>query len=528
MMTIIEKSRRVIWISVLTVLLLLAASFASSYLYDLYNGGFEPVNVEIEQKGNTIMLSAAPFYKIYYTTDGSIPTQDSKQYTLPFAIERVNVLCQHNDEISVGEYQVYDADVPAANVVRTIAVAPDGTQGDVTTTTCFEQKEDITVISMIVDYDDLLDYDTGIMVKGRIYDEWIESDEAVEYVSKKQFWEYEGNYTQKGRSWERQALIEIYDNGEKIQIPAGIRIQGGMSRMYSQRGFNIYFREDYGAKSLNADIFGNGISKYKSLTLRNGGNAADSLKFKDSWIQGRLSGMRFSVLSSKPALVYINGEYWGLYILQEKYSDSFIREHFGIQDIVMVKDYEIEEGDAADLFDELLEFRTRDFSDPDVWENFKETVDIQSMADYFAAQIYIGNGDWTVDSNTCLWRSVEESEGYRDGRWRYMLYDTEYSSSLYGLVITSASYDHMGLAEMRFPLFAKAMQVEEFRELFDSSLSEVRSRFAPDDVRESLSSVLSALEKHMNYYYMRFGGYEELFEVESTAKYFEDRYVIEW
>ena len=298
--------------------------------------------------------------------------------------------------------------------------------------------------------------------------------------------------------------------------------------MYSQRGFNIYFREDYGAKSLNADIFGNGISKYKSLTLRNGGNAADSLKFKDSWIQGRLSGMGFSVLSSKPALVYINGEYWGLYILQEKYSDSFIKEHFGIQDIVMVKDYEIEEGDAADLFDELLEFRTRDFSDPDVWENFKETVDIQSMADYFAAQIYIGNGDWTVDSNTCLWRSVEESEGYRDGRWRYMLYDTEYSSSLYGLVITSASYDHMGLAEMRFPLFAKAMQVEEFRELFDSSLSEVRSRFAPDDVRESLSSVLSALEKHMNYYYMRFGGYEELFEVESTAKYFEDRYVIEW
>ena len=75
MMKVIEKNRRVIWITVLTVLLFLAASCSCSYLYTLYNSEFEPVNVEIEQKGKIVTLSAAPFYRIYYTTDGSIPTQ---------------------------------------------------------------------------------------------------------------------------------------------------------------------------------------------------------------------------------------------------------------------------------------------------------------------------------------------------------------------------------------------------------------------------------------------------------------------
>ena len=524
MMKVIEKNRRVIWITVLTVLLFLAASCSCSYLYTLYNSEFEPVNVEIEQKGKIVTLSAAPFYRIYYTTDGSIPTQQSKRYILPFSIKKINVLCQHSDEISIGNFQIHDADVPAANVVRAMAVAPDGTQGEVVTTTCFERTEDIAVVSIIVDYSDLLDYDTGILVKGRVYDEWIGSGDSSEIVENGEFWSYEGNYKQKGRSWERQALIEIYDNGDKMQIPAGIRVHGGMSRMFSQRGFNIYFREDYGAKYLDADIFGNGITRFKSLTLRNGGNAADTVKYKDSWIQRRLEGMDFTVLSSRPALVYINGEYWGIYILQEKYSESYIEEHFGAENIVMIKENELEEGDSIALYEEFLGFRSKDLNDPDIWNSFKETVDIRSMADYFAAQIYIGNYDLYVDKNIAMWRSVEKSEGYSDGRWRFMIYDTEYSSSLYNEHTTSAEYDHFGRIKNEFSIFAKAMEVEEFRNLFDESMREVRSRFAPDEVEESLYETASEWEKYLSENCARFGGSSDMLQIEPVIEYFRDKY----
>ena len=511
-------------VAVLTVILIITVYCSFSYLFVPADRVYEPVDVTVNQRGMFVSLSAAPSYKIYYTTDGSVPTRQSKRYILPFSIKRVNVLCQHSEEISIGGFQIYDAEVPAANVIRAVAVAPDGTQGDITTTTCFEQTEDIAVVSIIADYDDLLDYDTGIMVKGRVFDEWISSQEAVSIVENEQNWQYQGNFSQKGRSWERPAIIEFYCDGEKIQIPAGIRIHGGMSRMYSQRGFNLYFRQDYGADSLEADLFGNGVLRYESLTLRNGGNAADSLKFKDSWIQGRLNEMNFSVLSSRPALVYINGEYWGIYILQEKYSDAYVAEHFDVQDIIMIKEGEIEEGDDIDLYEEFLSFAEKDFRDPEVWSSFKEIVDIKSMADYFAAEIYIGNADWAPDKNIALWRTVEKGQGFGDGRWRYMMYDTEYSSSLYNREKSSAEFDHLARTESLFPIFANAMEIEEFRRLFASSMERVMSRFQPDDVKESLERVWLEWMQYVEDNSARFGGDMDLYDVEPMIDYFEDRY----
>src|SRR5690625_6473894 len=63
--------------------------------------------------------------------------------------------------------------------------------------------------------------------------------------------------------------------------------------------------------------------------------------------------------------------------------------------------------------------------------------DINSFADYYAAQIFYGNRDWP-GNNIRYWRYQSElnegaenstSSTAKDGRWRWIMYDTDASSN---------------------------------------------------------------------------------------------------
>ncbi len=75
--------------------------------------------------------------------------------------------------------------------------------------------------------------------------------------------------------------------------------------------------------------------------------------------------------------------------------------------------------------------------------------------------------------NEILWRTRDDS--YREGRWQYILHDIGYSAGLYGDATTSAKTDHFRLALERYPLFAAAMENEEFRALFARALHQIGS-----------------------------------------------------
>ena len=111
-----------------------------------------PSEVTITCENNLVSLSSETYCSIYYTVDGSIPSADSILYTGPFELKKVAMLCSASDSIAVGDYSVLDGEVPVANVIRAIAIAPDGTCSNVVTCTCFDREQDLTVISMIIDY----------------------------------------------------------------------------------------------------------------------------------------------------------------------------------------------------------------------------------------------------------------------------------------------------------------------------------------------------------------------------------------
>ena len=238
--------------------------------------------------------------------------------------------------------------------------------------------------------------------------------------------------------------------------------------------FNVYFRDSYGSPYLEYELF-EGIETYRGLRLRSGGNNAEWLKFKDAFLLDLVRGRRFAQVESRPSVLFLNGEYWGVYLLSEKVSDRMLADHYGVDpnNVILFKEGEMEEGEDGDsvLYDELMACAGKDLSDPAEWEAFCRIMDVASMADYCAARIWFGDADWRPDKNDMLWRTRDGS--FNGGRWMYVLYDVEYSSGMYGQEETAAHTDHIRMAEERYPLFAAAMKNSEFRTAFLDALREI-------------------------------------------------------
>ncbi len=154
-----------------------------------------------------------------------------------------------------------------------------------------------------------------------------------------------------------------------------------------------------------------------------------------------------------------------------------MENRFGVEakNVVVIKEAKVKEGKEEDikLYEELHSFANKDLTDPETYRLFCDTVDVQSMADYFAMRIYIGDGDWAPVRNHVLWRSRDKS--YNGGRWQYIVHDTEYSAGHYNKYVTSPETDHFRRAIQHFPVFRAAIRNKEFYTMFLKAIKKAGS-----------------------------------------------------
>ena len=460
-------------------------------------GGTEDTTADEIKEADIIFSSDSGFYNddfmlsltsltdsdIYYTLDGSIPDKNSPKYTEPIVISDVssneNVYSARSDtstgflEAAGNVFKVPDYLVDKAVIVRAATFDENGTACKPVTRTYFvglEEKEDFSnmnILSVVADPKDLFDYETGIYVRGKYYDEYDANGRGQWFDAF--WWWWTSNYSQEGRDWEREADITLFnENGEILMsTPAGIRIQGGGSRGQAQKSFNIYFRKEFsGSRRLKSDLFGTGYKPHK-LTLFAGG---DDIKFKlkDYLINNIVSEMNFSTMDFIPCSVFLNGEYWGMYYITEKYDSDYIEFHYGADkdDVIMIKNNGIEEGqeDEVELYNDALKFvEENDMTQAENYNKACELFDMDSTIDYFAALIYAGRyNDWPL-TNTALWRSrTTGKEAYHDGRWRWMVFDVNSG----GLDEPNRNDDTIWTTRNYNQFFASLAKNKEFQEKF--------------------------------------------------------------
>jgi len=499
---------------------------------------------------------------IYYTTDGSVPVPEkagTTKYSAPITIKNRN---GEANKLASYDRQFYMADgdprgslptiyyptkdqVPKATVIRAIAVNSSGKKSGVATKTYFigdnlKDYGNIRVVSLVSDPDNLVSEDRGIMVRGKESNRW---DSTPPY-----------NYRMKGADWERPAHLEIFEGSASSRSVAlsegvGIRVRGGWSRGLGQKSFTVYFKEQYGINNLRnynlipkdttlgttGAVKADGktpVERYKGFMLRNGANDCEYTKFYDVFLQDLLSDRSFATQASVPCVVYLNGEYWGPYNFQERYSDNHTEYKYGVkkENVISYDNDELDDGEPGEeeLFKKMV--GTTNYTE------FCKLVDIDNFIDYWASEIYIYNEDWP-QNNYRIWRTrnVESGNYYGDTKWRYEMFDTEFAMGIYNSGRTTGQKGVDAFNKIlngehnehpNNKLFKVLLANPEFCKKFVNTIMDLYNvNFHPDNYLPKLNKYAEVYSPLMNGYFKRWGSpWDTAYQnkVDEAKKYLND------
>ena len=358
-----------------------------------------------------------PQNHIRYTTNGNRPTAQSPLYDEPLILDE-NLYSKSDiyTIVNCPETQFYLPDSVQHCIVIRAAVFDenDSCISKVVTNSYFIHAlgcdtHGLPVVSICADTLDLFDYYRGIFVPG--------VNQSSSDPNKT------GNYFCKGREWERRCNVEFYENDNSgINQEAGLRTHGGVSRRYQQKGMKLYAREEYGKKRFKHQFFDDvSIEKVKRLSLK---------PFKCSnWLQVGLTDalchrvarhLDVDVLGTRAVVVYLNGEYWGIYYLEEATDQHYLEDHYDVEpdSCNIIKNWLIlDEGDGTQwihLYDWL---ETADLSKAEQYDYLCSKIEINNFIDYTVFELYSANVDWPANNVRC-WQTG-------DRKWRWMFFDSD-------------------------------------------------------------------------------------------------------
>lgn len=536
-------------LAVLSVLVLIAVCAAASgfrweYFYAgfVYGGNTEANSKIIFSKDTGFyeddfyLRIYAPTDDIFYTLDGSEPTEYSSKYESPILIEDASKNENNHSmrrDLSAGfiaredEYAAPDYLIDKCTVLKAVYFDKEGVRSDIEERVYFvdfEEKtgyENINIISITSDPGNLFSDDKGIYVLGDTF------ENAIGAVNQEEtdWCLWPANYTNGGRPWEREAHITVFNEQREhvLSQNVGIRIQGGASRGLYPKSFNIYARDEYGDNRMRYDFWGTGYYP-KRMTLSSGGNDNRG-KMLDRLGSELTRDCDFTTMNYEPYILFLNGEYWGFYYLTEKYDEHYIEQYYGIdqENVIIVKNGELEKGNPEDLnlYLEMCSFlETADLTKEENYQYACELLDMQSFIDYFAAEIYMARLiDWPT-SNYALWRTrTAGNQAYEDGKWRWMLFDLNTAA----MQEESVEHDTLERVIRKSPIFKNLWTNSEFRDTFSERILEMSETiFYEDIVLEKVSEYVDFMFEPVQKHHQRFFGrsYEEKYPTAESIRNF--------
>ena len=397
----------------------------------------------------TVEITVPEGYTVRYTTDGSLPTAKSTEYTAGIKLKN-----------QYGE----------ATVIRAACFDGNGKlAGQVITQTYVCVKE----------------------TAGLHYTVMLTCEES----------DLNAMYRDVHAKVERAAHAEIIapDGTRIISQDVGLRLFGGSSRALPQKSFKIIARKDgyfgdepyVGLGAFTYPFFpertviagknaGKVLEKYDGLILRNGGNdallstAADPDRptlLRDGIANEFIAKYAPNVQMSYAhfAVVYLNGEYYGILELRENQNEDYIKRLYGVDDndVVVVKSeldttrackdhsngagcrfcgswffYETDSEAAAqkEMKDWIAlckkaagavgaseaEYRK-------IFEEVESKLDLRNALEYMAAACYLVNTDWP-HNNIRVWRytgAPMDGISITDGKWRFATRDMDFTMNRY-------------------------------------------------------------------------------------------------
>lgn len=420
----------------------------------------------------TVAITAGEGETIRYTTDCTTPNASSQVYS---------------GELSISKN----------SVIRAAAFRDGYLSGDVATATYLFRSDGVNhalpVVTLVTDPDNLWNSKTGIYATGDQFD-----PDAASYADTLQSATYYqakfATEEQVDTIWEKPAAFSLFDdNGKQVFTQnVGIRIAGSFGRGRAQKGFNVIARKEYGKGSMEYPFFENRpYTEYKAVVLRAGAQDQNRSKIRDELASGLLEGTDINILyqAYRPTVLYLNGEYWGVYFLKEKRNRFFVAQHENTEnnvDLAIGKGFKQRSyGDNSDWVSLYEYATTHDLSSAEAYAYVSERMDVDSFRDYMIAEIYNGNTD---TYNFQYYR-------LKGGKWKFIFYDFCWGFQSPGHETLAFRMGKTPSDVCSAKLFAAMLQNKGWRDSFCRRFGELlNTAFAPERVTSLIDQLYGYVE----------------------------------
>lgn len=426
--------------------------FSDAPVFDIVPGIYDEDSI-------TVTISVPDTETVYYTLDCTTPTTNSTRY------DGNGITISKNTVIrALGYREGYYCDF--ATVSGTFLFTHD------------EADHALPVMTIVTDPDNLWDYNTGIYLR------------EGAYFRAGDTWPYESaNYFKE--DWERPAGFSIFDESgrEEFSQNVGIKIAGGFGCGREQKGIAVIARDEYGKNTMVHKFFPDlEYTEYKALMLRCGAQDQTMTKFRDEFNVELLKGydVNFIYMDYKPYVLYLNGEYWGVYYLREKRNRFYVAQHEGLDSAdnidLMKSETRYQSGSPAEWTAIMDYVRSHDLNDPKAYAYVEERIDLDSFMDYMICEIYVGNTDiWNIQ--------YYKTPG---GKWKWIYYD--FCWSWWEADSNTIASRRNSSAPMS-DLFNALLDVPEWQDAFLRRFAELMNTvFEPTHVTESIDKFYNIVE----------------------------------
>ena len=401
------------------------------------------------EKDTKVSLTTTDGSEIYYTLDGSFPSNKSKKYTGEISISKTTVL-------------------------KTIAYKDGYLPSDVVSRTFFTNHHEIAIVSISTESSNLFGY-SGIIT----------------------------NYRQNNH---KRISFEFYESDGTLgtSFVGDTKLSGMDSRERDQKSMSVYLRKEYGLKEVTYPFFGETENTtYSSFLLRNAGEDPKKIRIMDAVLTRTLKGqMDIDMQDYRPVVVYINGEYYGMFNLREKMNADYAVTKFGTDkdNIDLVKYMSAKHGSVYDYNNLVNYIKSHDPANPDVYNYIKTKLDVEELCNYWIAESYYGNSDL---GNIKYWRP-------QDGKWRFMLYDLDWSmwnsSSNMSYPVLNTKIPAVTYVYSSIEITRRLYRNKEFKDLYLKSLAyHLKNTFNPERMNKIVDELAKEIEPEMPNHIKRWG-----------------------
>ena len=270
------------------------------------------------------------------------------------------------------------------------------------------------------------------------------------------------------KSFSKRSRLEFFDKNQVKQAEEefDLEIHGGWSRAFDQKSFRLDFKSVYSG-DLEYPLFSQKpeLEKFNNLNLRNGGHHFNVSRVQDGLMSHIAQHTNIDIMAYEPCILYLNGKYWGVYGLREKVDEKYVESNNSLtsDNIDMLNWRGPLVGTDKYFFEAYYDIINYSPDSSSFFGLFEQYFDVNNYIDYFIFQTYIQNKDWLLSNgkvnNIKLWRSEE-----LDGKWRYVLYDTDYGMGVNFIEVPETDYIDIARENgtIHSRLFDQALKNDEF------------------------------------------------------------------